>query len=217
MSINICTVTWLWLWGINIGYTGYSFWDHLCNFFTQIYINCFINCWTVAWHKGFFFYFLKFRNGKVTEMAKIGFFRFILLAQFLSARQASISKNIKIIFKNTIYLNYVLHNLSHVNAECKNENGLCARSYKKVKAQKLVKLLCQSTFSQLAKCFHDFLTDHNLLFVMGFFVCKKLEKFKSKCKTCFSSNHCMSINIYTVYELPCFSRRKTNSDFSRII
>ena len=97
MSINICTVTWLWLWGINIGYTGYSFWDRLRNFFTQIYINCFINCWTVAWHKGFFFYFLKFRNGKVTEMAKIGFFRFIHLAQFLSARQASISKNIKII------------------------------------------------------------------------------------------------------------------------
>ena len=70
----------------------------------------------------------------------------------------------------------VLHNPSHVIAQSKNENGLCARSYKKVKAQKLVKLLCQSTFSQLAKCFHDFLTDHNLLYVIGFFCSKEARK-----------------------------------------
>ena len=76
----------------------------------------------------------------------------------------------------------VLLNPGHVIAQSKNENGLCARSYKKVKAQKLVKLLCQSTFSQLAKCFHDFLTDHNLLFVIGFFREKRLEKFKSSVK-----------------------------------
>ena len=145
-------------------------------------------------------------------MAKIGFCRLFHLDQYLSDLHASISKNIKIIFKHS----YILHNQSHVIAQCKNENGLCARSQKKVKAQKLVKLLCQSTFSQLAKCFHDFLTDHNLLFVMGFFVVKKLEKFKSKCKTCFSSNHCMSINIYTAYELHVFHEEKRIPTFHEL-